>query len=224
MHAPERCTTSAPGAEPGASAAAASAIAASGVATITSVGVAARRRRPRTARRAEALGARRARSATSIGADRPRATHRQPRATQRERDGGTGAAGTDEGERPLRVVVHVHTSSFQPLRGAGLLGHATTLDPSGRTSACSAGIRRRPRRVEVGQRHQHERPLHHPRVRDDEVGLVDLLVADQQHVDVERARPPALVPDPVGLGLEPVGELEQLAGVSVVSTATTALR
>ena len=51
------------------------------------------------------------------------------------------------------------------------------------------------------------------------------LVAEQQHVDVERARPPPLAPDPLGLGFEALADLRAApAAVSVVSTATTAFR
>ena len=104
--------------------------------------------------------------------------HRRPAARdQRGGDGGPGAAGADEGERLLRSTVHVHLDVPRPFVPAPVRvpvysGRANAR-PVGRTDAESAGIRDRQLGIEVGQRHQHERPLPHPGVRDHEVGLVD---------------------------------------------------
>jgi hypothetical protein len=63
---------------------------------------------------------------------------------------------------------------------------------------------------EVGERRHHEAPLPQARVGHHEVGLVDHQVADEQHVDVERARPPALAPDATGRRLQPPAHPEQV--------------
>ena len=57
-----------------------------------------------------------------------------------------------------------------------------------------------------------------------EVGLVHLVVAHQQHVDVEGARTPALHPHAMLALLEPLTDFEQLTRRQRVSTATTAFR
>ena len=49
----------------------------------------------------------------------------------------------------------------------------------------------------------------------DQVGLVDLVVAGEQDVDVERAGPPPLAGDPPRLVLQTLGHLEQLAGRAI---------
>ena len=48
-------------------------------------------------------------------------------------------------------------------------------------------------------------------MRNDEIGLGDDRVADEQHVDVERSRTPMLDAHPAGIGFEVVRDVEQLA-------------
>ena len=102
------------------------------------------------------------------------------------------------------------TSSFQPrVGGAGLLGQ-TQLYPCGPHVRPVGRNRRRPTGIEVGQRHEHEGPLGQPWMRHHEVGIVDHLVAHEQHVDVEGARAPTLTPDPVLGVLEPLGDPQEV--------------
>ena len=68
-----------------------------------------------------------------------------------------------------------------------------------------------PFRRDVVQRREHERPLVHPRVRDLEVGLVDVLVAVEQDVDVQGARSPADRAHPILELLDAIADVEQLA-------------
>ncbi len=49
----------------------------------------------------------------------------------------------------------------------------------------------------------------------DQVGLVDLVVADEEDVDVEGAGAPPLARDPARLVLQPLGDLEELARRSI---------
>ena len=46
---------------------------------------------------------------------------------------------------------------------------------------------------DLGQRHQDESALVHPRVRNHEIRLVDSLRAEQQQIEIERSRHPALL-------------------------------
>ncbi len=87
------------------------------------------------------------------------------------------------------------------LRGeAPPVDRAADADPAAthdeRRTAAAAGRRPEPgvqrRRRDLGQRHQDEPPGVHQRVRHDQVGRVDHVVAVQQQVEVDRPRPPPL--------------------------------
>ena len=165
-----------------------------------------------------------ARAATPVevasGARPATATGCQAPGRERERHRGPGATGTHERERSDRAarlgcVFHGGEPFVPALSGTGLLGlWQEQLYPRA-THPCSIGDPGGEPRVEVGQRDQHERPLPHPGVGHDQVGLVDAAVADEQHVDVERPWAPALGPDPVGGGLEPRVPPRGAVGASV---------
>ena len=190
------------------------------------VGVAAGVGHLRHPRRAEPVGrgpGRRCVGAAAGHRDRgPTARH------QRGGDGRPGATGTHEGERPLRSTLHVHLCVPRlfvpaPVRVPVYSG-GVNRRPVGRTDAASAGILVRQPGSRSASGTTHERPLAHPGVGHDQVGLVDALVAHEQHVDVERPGAPADGADPLAVRLDRVRELEQRAGVRSVSTATTAFR
>ncbi len=77
---------------------------------------------------------------------------------------------------------------------------------------------------QIGQRREHEAPLPHPGMGHDEIGFLDLLVIDQEHVDVEGPRAEPLGPDSSRRRLQPAAELEQLPGPRSVASSTTRLR
>jgi hypothetical protein len=68
---------------------------------------------------------------------------------------------------------------------------------------------------QVGQRGEHEAPLPHAGVGDDQVGLVDHLVAHQEHVDVERAGRVGHGAQPPQRVLQAAGHVQQLPGPQV---------
>ena len=207
VHAPERWTTSAPGSQARRERGRGVGDRGVGRRDDHEVGVARRRRRPsRPARRA------RGRAAVLDGASgaRPATATTRPPAGGRARPRSWSRRGPGPTRANARCVVdraQSHsTSSFQPRCGVPDYSGSRNASPvRAHAVASRRGIRVRPARVEVGERHEHERPLRHPRVRDHEVGLVDPLVADEQHVDVERARPPALASRTrSAVGLEPL--------------------
>src|SRR5262245_8135837 len=212
--APERWTTSAPSRIAGASPAAPAARAASGGATATTPAL------PRASAAPTAGAARRAASARADEASSARpatATGRQPRPASARatavpaRPGPTSAKPGDG-----LVASTLRSLSFRSLPGTGLLGlwqRQLYLAPAHPRFAL-----RHPRgqqRVELGERHHHERPLVQTGMGDDEVVLVDVLVADQEHIDVERTRSPSFARNAAGLGLQPLGDLQQLPGCAV---------
>ena len=67
-------------------------------------------------------------------------------------------------------------------------------------------------RRHIGERGQDERALGDPRVRDDKIGGVHMLVTDHKHVDVQRARTPPLLAHASGSVLQPVRDLQQRPG------------
>jgi hypothetical protein len=54
-------------------------------------------------------------------------------------------------------------------------------------------------RRQVMERNQHEGPLPHPGMRNDQVGVVDHRVTDKEHVDVQSPGSPTLSANPVGI-------------------------
>ena len=62
------------------------------------------------------------------------------------------------------------------------------------------------------QRHEDERPLEHPGMWNDQVRIIDRLPVDPEQVHVERARPPADLPDPSGSDLTGLRCCENLVG------------
>ena len=65
---------------------------------------------------------------------------------------------------------------------------------------------------EIAEGNEHERSLPHPRMRNDQIAIVDDRVADEKDVDIERSRPPAFAPDPIRPFLRGLGGGEKLAG------------
>ncbi len=65
---------------------------------------------------------------------------------------------------------------------------------------------------QIAEGNQHEGPVPHPRMGNDQIVLLDDAVADQQDIDVEGSGSPALEPDPVGLCLCSLGGHQKLAG------------
>ena len=63
----------------------------------------------------------------------------------------------------------------------------------------------------LGQRRQHEGPLQHARMRYVEPLLVHGLVAEDENVDVDQPRPPALLADAFELPLRLQAKIEKLA-------------
>ena len=220
-HAPERWTTSAPARRPRRERGGGVGDRGVGRGDDHEVGVAAGvgHLRDRSAHRAASAAARADGASDAAPGDRDRrATRARPSAAATRRPGATR---DPRGRAPAASTVPC-TSDFLALRSSPWCGCRTTraarnARPVGRT-ACRRrpGSACRPARVEVGERHEHERPLGHPGVRHLEVGLVDPLVADEQHVDVERPRAPPDGAHPVAVGLEPLRELAAArAGVEV---------
>ena len=101
--------------------------------------------------------------------------------------------------------------------------------PATSTPASRSATRPRPGdggiRIDVVPRHEHEGPLVRARMREREVRVVEHLVVEGEHVDVERARPPAHLRVAVPAPARPPARRPAASGSrSDVRPRTTALR
>ena len=201
--APAQCTTRVPGSSPGAIAAATSSMAASGVAITT-----------RDAPRPRSPGAHGAQPSRATAARVDAASTERPVTPAARHPAATSASASEDPARPGPASAKLRTGtgftnglSLQPtgvpvsgLTGPAMLGRWNAL-----RSSRAAPRRGYPRSARGASTKSRSRQRGWGIC---EVGFVDRLIAEQHDVDIERPRPPALLPHPFGLGLErlPDGE------------------